>query len=676
MNVVDYSNIPLKDDERAEVAAILQEIASKGNSDKYRQMLEVYYEEIPVSIDEFVENPDYLGKSTDNGKGIYPYWRNALREILHGGKSYEEIIFSGAIGLGKSLNGCIIGCYLMYKLLCLKNPQSYYNLAPNTPITFAFFNIHKYLAYNVAYGQFQRMLQDSPWFLRHGTIRGQKNVEYYPSKGINIVVGADAEHVIGMNIYFGLLDEMSFAKKPNADILKAGIMDLYRGVKARMISRFTRDGTLQAKMILISSKRSDSDFLDQYAMMQKDNPSTYLVDEPQWVVKPKGSFSEEKFRLAVGSKTKRSVIIADGDKRTDDDLLNEGYTQVIYPPLNLKPQFEFDMDANLRDLAGISTTVFTKFISYDKLQRCYTTKLSNPFENPTPSLTFDGPEQLMEYFNLGLVPSWVKNLPLYIHCDIALNGDKYGIGCVGSLGVKSQYKIQSGEMETDPVYIHVFSAKISAPKGEQVNLEKVRQFIYWLKFTQEWNIKRVSYDGFNSADSIQQMRIHQIESDLISLDRAPCNGYLTLRTAIYEKRFIMIEIPMLEDELLSLERNEMTYKVDHPVGGAKDASDGVCGALYNASLHASELSTVSKSLDLFFSVNEQEDGIDSEIATMQDQLIGKNPNKAKEMKDTVVKDEDDIDTVLDKVSGGLSGEESPEVDEKLKNYYASLGIII
>ncbi|CAH9017387.1 hypothetical protein VP150E351_P0237 [Vibrio phage 150E35-1] len=37
------------------------------------------YREVPVSIDEFVESDEYLGQETDNGRLIYPGWRERLR---------------------------------------------------------------------------------------------------------------------------------------------------------------------------------------------------------------------------------------------------------------------------------------------------------------------------------------------------------------------------------------------------------------------------------------------------------------------------------------------------------------------------------------------------------------------------------------------------------------------
>ena len=48
---------------------------------------------------------------------------------------------------------------------------------------------------------------------------------------------------------------------------------------------------------------------------------------------------------------------------------------------------------------------------------------------------------------------------------------------------------------------------------------------------------------------------------------------------------------LLVQELVGLERNGNTGKIDHPDGGtsgSKDQSDAVCGASWNASQHAEE----------------------------------------------------------------------------------------
>ena len=43
----------------------------------YDKLYDVY-EELPVSIDEFLENPKYLGGTLNHGKALYPKWRYHL----------------------------------------------------------------------------------------------------------------------------------------------------------------------------------------------------------------------------------------------------------------------------------------------------------------------------------------------------------------------------------------------------------------------------------------------------------------------------------------------------------------------------------------------------------------------------------------------------------------------
>ena len=74
------------------VLKILSEYRDEGYSKTLKELWEVDYREIPVSIDEFIENPYYLGKSTRNGESIYPYWREKYREIFDPAKNYEEIV--------------------------------------------------------------------------------------------------------------------------------------------------------------------------------------------------------------------------------------------------------------------------------------------------------------------------------------------------------------------------------------------------------------------------------------------------------------------------------------------------------------------------------------------------------------------------------------------------------
>ena len=129
----------LKPDEQLVVKEIISELAATGTSKLLKDLWYSDYEEIPVGIDTFIDDPMYLGGSL--GHSIYPFWRKQLKKIFEPGANYTETILTGGIGLGKSTIADIGLAYILYKLLCLKNPQEYYGLNSTATIAVAFFNI-------------------------------------------------------------------------------------------------------------------------------------------------------------------------------------------------------------------------------------------------------------------------------------------------------------------------------------------------------------------------------------------------------------------------------------------------------------------------------------------------------------------------------------------------------
>ena len=74
------------------------------------------YTELPVDIDTFIEDNHYIGYSTRNGKSIYPFWRQRLREMFdpeHPNK-YREMFCATAIGTGKTRVTMIAFTYTLY----------------------------------------------------------------------------------------------------------------------------------------------------------------------------------------------------------------------------------------------------------------------------------------------------------------------------------------------------------------------------------------------------------------------------------------------------------------------------------------------------------------------------------------------------------------------------------
>ena len=81
---------------------------------------------------------------------------------------------------------------------------------------------------------------------------------------------------------------------------------------------------------------------------------------------------------------------------------------------------------------------------------------------------------------------------------------------------------------------------------------------------------------------------------MISVDRVDsdgiCKPYQYLRSTIYEERIEMYDAVLLTDELIGLQRDMNSGKIDHDPSGlnSKDQADAVCGATFSASQHGEE----------------------------------------------------------------------------------------
>ena len=555
------------------VLKILSEYKETGQSQTLKELWEVDYNEIPVSIDEFICNPYYLGKSTRNGESIYPYWRKKYREIFDQHLAYEEIILSGAIGVGKTRTAVVCLAYLLYRLMCLKNPQEYFSFNEGDKITIFFLNINLALAEGVGYTTLHEYLLASDWFLERGTVTGRVNLRYNPPHNITITFGSKSDHALGQQIYCSFMDEVDFTrgsiKGNDALDVANGIMQSYTTIKERINSRFIKNGVQYGRLFLVSSKKSEHDFIEAYIRKMKaegQDKHMLIVDEPQWVIKAH-AFSGKTFPVAVGNRSLQSRILKDDlSEEERDAIIKQGY-RVIDVPIELKQSFVLDVNQALMNLAGISILGATSFFNYAMFSKCYVSDYKNPFTTDILTIGMNDDLQIQDFFEIDKIPYSVRRMPQFIHIDASLTGDKTGISDVGASGVK-ETKIYNGSDESivsEMTYKHIFSVDIKAPAGTEISFEKTRRFIYYLK-ANGFNIVGVSLDGFQSADTKQTLITQGYDATIISLDKSP-QGYLTLLSAMNDQRIGLIQIELLEKELIQLQRDVKTGKLDHPADG-------------------------------------------------------------------------------------------------------------
>lgn len=377
----------------------------------------------------------------------------------------------------------------------------------------------------------------------------------------NFLVKTNSGYVTSHNCFF---DEISFIKNQDIDKQKAKAKDMIDTAIGGMFTRFIHNGKNPTMLVVASSKRSEQSFMEEYikTLSKTEGNSTMVVDKPVWEVKPKGTYSDETFYIGLGNKFLESIVIPDEDYDKLDLYKDRGY-QIIEAPVDFKSKFIEDIDRNLCDFAGVSSSSSNKYMS----GRVVSDAINPEFKNPFPDILEigNGEEDTAQYYNffdMTRIPKELLYKPLYVHLDMSVTGDMTGIAGVWIIGKKVSTDDQPAK---DLSFRLAFSVSIKAPKGHQVSFEKNRKFIRWLKEV-GFNVKGITSDTYQSYDLQQQLKAEGYNCEMLSVDRVTdgvCQPYQYLRSAIYEKRFHMYKSNRLFDEFVDIERNNNTGKIDH-----------------------------------------------------------------------------------------------------------------
>jgi len=159
-----------------------------------------------------------------------------------------------------------------------------------------------------------------------------------------------------------------------------------------------------------------------------------------------------------------------------------------------------------------------------------------------------------------------------VHVDLALGKtDEEGFKESDVAALAMGHKDENGVVRID--YMKIYQA----PAGQEVQFEVIRQDIVDLR-DRKFGINQVTYDGWQSVESRQQLAKVGFNVDLLSVDRN-MEPYDTLKENILLGKVKTYRFPLLLDELKKLIVVK-GRKIDHTDTGSKDLSDAVCGVVY------------------------------------------------------------------------------------------------
>ena len=589
---------------------------------------EMDYIRKPVSIEQFVGDEYYLGKVLSE---LHQSWKDDLIEVFKPGSQIGEWVMTGGIGIGKTTIATAAIAYILHRLSCLRNAQAYYGLLPDSMMVLGIYSITKRQVADTGYFKMRGFVDASPYFRDHFP-RSKKidSVMDFTKNDTNlkIVPGSTELHALGLDLFSFLMDEVNFMRERN-DKDKGAMVgqayDLYNSTYSRMMSRFLRPGgTVPGMMFLLSSRNSQTSFLEEHLSKVKNSASTYVSDYPLWACKPKSRFQLPWFRVEVGDRVSRSRILHDPEidlihgyinKRismpdaqrlaaavTDEQrekTRRNGRVETI--PGEFLSRFEEDTNQALRDIAGVATFNLSPLISerqsiYDAARE----QLTHPFTRHEVLLDTEDDVLLDEFFQVKVAcrvkkGAWVPRVnpgkPRFIHIDLSLTGDCAGIAMGHVSGLVRHEKVNAEGVKSvveNPFIVIDFMLRINPPTNSEIDLSKIRAFVLFVR--KLFPVARVTFDGFQSRDSIQilRKRPHQVETGLLSVDSTD-DAYLSLRSALFDRRIAVYDYTPFVQEMLDLERDTKKRKVDHPVRsshdptrrGSKDVTDAVAGVVWH-----------------------------------------------------------------------------------------------
>ena len=371
--------VGLSSEEREALEWLIGELR-KGHYEVFEWLEQNKYKRKPVSMAQFLDDDYYMGKST---KSLYPALRRDLIEIVDGGP-YRQVLLTGAIGFGKTTSISLLTARLLYELSCLRFPQVQYGLMAGADIVVALISKNLQLARSVLRRPLEGRILLSPYFKEHFWPKVNKDEMKFPGRIKIVNSSAFTERILGMDVIGGAMDEVNFFGefRPGMGGKADVAMNVYNSLLRRIKSRFLRaGGDLPGMMVVVSSAGHKGSFMDKHIQEVKGDPYVFVRDYAIWDVKPKHYFSGEKFWVLVGGGRLRSKILTEEEARAvDEDELVENGARLIQVPVEFREDFERNIEAAIRDIAGISVSALNPFIHrMDKVEANMVREWRHPF---------------------------------------------------------------------------------------------------------------------------------------------------------------------------------------------------------------------------------------------------------------------------------------------------------
>lgn len=539
------------------------------------------FRHVPVDAETFLRDSFYLGLEDE----LYDTMLAPFLELNSG--QYVEAVLTGGIGSAKTSLAVWTTLRQLYLLSLMENPHKSFALQRSDEIEIILQSITETLAEAVSYSRLKTLLQlnhkRNGYFKREFPHNTNKDSELvFPHRIILKPVSGSNLATIGQNVISGIIDELNYMaiieksrKVVGGGGVSAGIfnqaIEVYNSIARRRVSRFMQQGVLPGILCLVSSSKYPGQFTDkkieeaEKQKSEKGRSTIYVYRRAVWDIKP-WQFSKERFRVFEGDEFRKPRLLSEDEKLPAEDA-----SLVHHIPVDFKQAFADDVVNALREMAGVSHISKNPFFANKE-------KLQAMFNRERQSI-FSGDWTDFARMLIKIMPRRIhgRDTPRWAHVDLGLTGDSCGVAighCPGFVSVRRE-----GIVYRLPKIVMDGVLEVRPPKGDEINFERVRNLFLLLRDKLGMPIKWVTYDTWQSKDSIQILRQKGFVTGerSIDVDMLPAEYF---KRAVYDGRLDCPWHAKLWAECKDVQIDFEKQKVDHLPDGSKDLFDAVAGVVF------------------------------------------------------------------------------------------------
>ncbi|AWN04457.1 terminase large subunit [Rhodococcus phage Grayson] len=526
-------------------------------TDFYAKLLEDFnedvFEETPVSLDEFAHSKQYMGQPRLSDvqydiieRGSQIYKEKELIQLF--GESQGKRIWKETCkdihlvlgkGSGKDHMSQIICAYIVYKLLCLKDPQEYFGKPPGDAIDIVNMALNAKQAKRVFFDGLVNKIKRTPWFAgkytaRMDDIAFDKNITIYS-------LHSSYEAAEGLNILVAVLDELDGFEYEEAKAI-------YKALSGTVSSRFSEAG----KVLVLSFPRSKNGY----------------------VFKKYDDACKEKEVVSKSHTFKLNEALEDG--APGNEFTIEWEEEVI---TGYKYDNFFALKAATFNVNPMKKIEDYKMDFYSDAEDTLMRVCANPPDSDENAF-FKNHEKLRAIFTEpngwdgDLRVKGEEDTNYYIHIDLSKVHDR----TVVALGHVSHWQqVDMGTLSGEPKpFIVIDLFRVWEPtKNNPVDHSEVMDFV--LDLCKKFRVELVTFDQWGSANMIEYLVEVGITAEKKSLARPE---YQEFGLAVGDLRLKGPKDDRLMDELINLVILP-DGKVDHPKKNHNDISEAICGVIRN-----------------------------------------------------------------------------------------------